>query len=83
MNRLILISCCWSLKKTLAITTILTNPESASGIGKKNIFLNTIKETLCFSEHHKRNLLTFFSSILDSIFPEKGWCSQNNAELQW
>ena len=30
MNRLVLISCCWLLKKTLVITTNLTNPESAS-----------------------------------------------------
>ena len=30
MNRRVLISCCWLLKKTLVITTNLTNPESAS-----------------------------------------------------
>ena len=29
MNRLILILCCWLLKKTLVITTSLTNPECA------------------------------------------------------
>ena len=30
MNCLVLISCCWLLKKTLIIPTNLTNPESAS-----------------------------------------------------
>ena len=30
MHCLVLISCCWLLKKTLVITTNLTNPESAS-----------------------------------------------------
>ena len=30
VNRLILILCCWLLKKALVITTNLTNPESAS-----------------------------------------------------
>ena len=30
MNCLVLISCCWLLKKSLVITTNLTNPESAS-----------------------------------------------------
>ena len=30
MNCLVLISCCWLLKKTLVIPTDLTNPESAS-----------------------------------------------------
>ena len=34
MNRLVLISCCWLLKKTLVITTNLTNPEPASGFKK-------------------------------------------------
>ena len=31
-NHLILILCCWLLKKTLVITTNLTNPESAPDI---------------------------------------------------
>ena len=30
MHCLVLISCCWLLKKTFVITTNLTNPESAS-----------------------------------------------------
>ena len=30
MNCLVVISCCWLLKKTLVIATNLTNPESAS-----------------------------------------------------
>ena len=32
MNCLVWISCCWLLKRTLVITTNLTNPESASGM---------------------------------------------------
>ena len=35
MNPLVLISYCWLLKKTLVITTNLTNPESASNIFRK------------------------------------------------
>ena len=37
MNRLISISCCWLLKKTLVITTNLTNPESVSGSIQGNL----------------------------------------------
>ena len=37
MNRSISISCCWLLKKTLVITTNLTNPESVSGSIQGNL----------------------------------------------
>ena len=44
MNRLILILCCWLLKKTLVITTNLTNPESAPDYIFKKVTVNVSKK---------------------------------------
>ena len=54
MHCLVLISCCWLLKKTFVITTNLTNPESALKrvlrVGKKvlqvlRVFMRLLWET--------------------------------------
>ena len=61
MNCLVLISCCWLLKKTLVIPTNLTIPESASNISdsfvdkKLSIHIGEDKtKSILFSS--KRNL---------------------------
>ena len=41
-NRLIWILYCWLLKKTLVMTTSLTNPESAPGSMAKALLLNCV-----------------------------------------
>ena len=63
MHCLVLISCCWLLKKTLVITTNLTNPESASDDIKKIEVIKKFKKTLIRIIRTKENFVFGVSDI--------------------
>ena len=74
MNRLILISSCWLLRKTLVMTTNLTNPESASDnwftwTEEKASFmlLHKFKHVELTSSSHVINQESYISEIWDKL----------------
>ena len=71
MNRLISISYCSLLKKTLVITTNLTNPESASVLDLRSILISKIlvMEFLVVKFLHNLNL----KQIISTQWSQRNW----------